>query len=124
MNSYTLNEEAQNAFQVLHKYWTENFPTASLIVTQQPQILDENGIHGVVIVGCPPSRTNINELLTDCLTSIRLNAIDYSEDSMEDFLPVVCSIGQGRQLELFAEVGRRIQQQQSNWSLNQILAEI
>ena len=51
MNTYTLNKEAQNAFQVLHKYWTENFHTVSLIVAQQPQILDENSIHGVVIVG-------------------------------------------------------------------------
>lgn len=93
MNTYTLNEEAQNAFQVLHKYWTENFPTASLIISQQLQILDENGIHGVVIVGWPPSRNNINELLTDCLISVCLNAIDYSEDPLEDFLPVTHSIG-------------------------------
>ena len=124
MNTYTFNEEVQLAFQTLHRYWTEHYPQASLILSTQPQILDEHGIHGVVIVGTSSTRTNVNDLLTDCLISTRLTAIDYSEDELEDFLPIARTTKLGRQLELYSEIGRRIQQQQTTRPLGQIMADL
>lgn len=124
MNTYTLTEEAKTAFQVLQKYWTETYPNASLIISQQPQISDEHGLHQIVIVGTPPTRNLINDLLTDCLIASKLTTLDYSNYKLEDLLPVVRSTHYGRQLEIFAEIERRIQQKPPSTSRNEFISDL
>src|SRR5215217_4470303 len=96
---------------------------ASLVISNTPQVLDENGLQNVVFIGTPTTQANINDLLTDCLMSRRLNPIDYSVEGVEDFLPVQRAVGNGCQMELYAEVGRRIRNYPVNQSLNECIAQ-
>ena len=123
MSNYTLSKEALTAYHTLHNYWTEHYPTASLVVSNTSQVLDENGLRNVVFIGTPTTRANINDFLTDCLMSQRLSPIDYSVEGIEDFLPVQRSIGNGRQMELYAEVGKRILNRPMEQSLNECIAQ-
>ena len=64
-------------------------------------------------------------MLSDCLLSDRANEISHIEETLEAMLPVPKGIGYGRQIEVYAEVQRRIQfKLDANESLNMVLANI
>ena len=90
------------------------YPNASLIISNPPQILDKDGIQNVVFIGTPSFQTSINDLLANCLTTTRLSAVDYSEDKVEDYLPIPRSIEPGRQMEIYAELGKQIRNRPIN----------
>ena len=126
MNNYTLSNEALAAFHTLHKYWTDTYPNTNLIISQQAKIEDANETTPVVFIGPPEDKTNkyLNDYLTDCLISPRIDPYDWNEEKLEDLLPVDKHLGLGRQFELYAEIGKRINRRKENKPLNKILADV
>ncbi|KAG9301634.1 hypothetical protein G9A89_016704 [Geosiphon pyriformis] len=48
MNNYFLDQNIQNAFYTLHKYWIKNYPNATLTIGKQTTITDNSGTHTVI----------------------------------------------------------------------------
>ena len=127
MTTYFLTEEAQDALQTFQKYWTDTYPNTTFTISQRSQIIDENGTHSAILIGRAPTKqqARLNELLSDCLLSDRTDEISHIDETLEAMLPVPKGIGYGRQIEVYAEVQRRIQfRLDANESLNMVLANI
>ncbi|KAG9304225.1 hypothetical protein G9A89_019787 [Geosiphon pyriformis] len=90
MNNYFLDQNIQNAFYTLHKYWIKNYPNATLTIGKQTTITDNKKIG-----------SKMDKYLLESITAAILLPFNTIGKTIKEILPIDKNLSYGRQLELY-----------------------
>ncbi|KAG9304229.1 hypothetical protein G9A89_019791 [Geosiphon pyriformis] len=113
MSNYFLDQNIQNAFYTLHKYWIKNYPNATLTIGKQTTITDSNGTHTVIRPKKTTTRrkkigSKMDKYLLESITAAILISSITLEKTIKKILPIDKNLSYGRQLELYSHLGKII----------------
>ncbi|KAG9307359.1 hypothetical protein G9A89_017188 [Geosiphon pyriformis] len=114
MNNYFLDQNIQNTFYTLHKYWIKNYSNATLIIGKQTTITDNSGTHTVI----KPKKTTIrrekigskmDKYLLESITATILLPFNTIRKTLQEILLINKNLSYGRQLKLYGCLGKIIE---------------
>ncbi|KAG9290701.1 hypothetical protein G9A89_011664 [Geosiphon pyriformis] len=114
MNNYFLNQNIQNAFYILHKYWIKNYPNATLTIGKQITITNNNGTHTVIRPKKTTTRrerigSKMDKYLLESITAAILIPSITIGKMIKEILPIDKNLSYGKQLELYGHLGEIIE---------------
>ncbi|KAG9303229.1 hypothetical protein G9A89_013555 [Geosiphon pyriformis] len=114
MNNYFLDQNIQNAFYTLHKYWIKNYPNATLTIGKQTTITDNSGTHTVIRPKKTTTRrerigSKMDKYLLKSITAAILSPSSTIGKMIQEILPINKNLSYGRQLELYGCLGEIIE---------------
>ncbi|KAG9294706.1 hypothetical protein G9A89_008185 [Geosiphon pyriformis] len=115
MNNYFLDQNIQNTFYTLHKYWIKNYPNATLTIGKQTTITDNSRTHTIIRPKKTTTRrekigSKINKYLLESITAAILTPSITIRKMIKKILPIDKNLSYGRQLELYGHLGEIIEE--------------
>ncbi|KAG9284038.1 hypothetical protein G9A89_022812 [Geosiphon pyriformis] len=115
MNNYFLDQNIQNAFYTLHKYWIKNYPNATLTIGKQTTITDNNRTHTVIRPNKTTTRkerigSKIDKYLLESITAAILTPSITIGKMIKEILPIDKNLLYRKQLELYGCLGEIIEE--------------
>ncbi|KAG9291803.1 hypothetical protein G9A89_012088 [Geosiphon pyriformis] len=115
MNNYFLDQNIQNAFYTLYKYWIKNYPNVTLTIGKQTTITDNSGTHTVI----KPKKTTtkrerigskMDKYLLKSITAAILISSMTIEKMIKEILLIDKNLSYERQLKLYGHLGKIIEE--------------
>ncbi|KAG9287512.1 hypothetical protein G9A89_023884 [Geosiphon pyriformis] len=114
INNYFLDQNIQNTFYTLHKYWIKNYSNATLIIGKQITITNNSRTHTVI----RPKKTTtkrekigskIDKYLLESITAAIFPLFNTIEKTLQEILLIDKNLSYGKQLELYSHFGKIIE---------------
>ncbi|KAG9300860.1 hypothetical protein G9A89_004490 [Geosiphon pyriformis] len=114
MNNYFLDQNIQNIFYTLHKYWIKNYPNAILTIGKQTTITDNSGTHTVIKPKKTTTRrerigSKMDKYLLESIIAAILTPSNTIGKTLQKILPIDKNLSYRRQLELYGHLGEIIE---------------
>ncbi|KAG9295582.1 hypothetical protein G9A89_003885, partial [Geosiphon pyriformis] len=115
INNYFLDQNIQNAFYTLHKYWIKNYPNATLTIGKQTIITNNSETHTVIKPKKTTTRrekigSKIDKYLLESITAAILIPSMTIGKMIKEILSINKNLSYGRQLELYGHLGEIIEE--------------